>query len=135
MAKKTTTEPAPAPHKVLGASIDALFKLREKKRKAEAAVKAIDEQITIESDAMIAKLREAKLESASGKLATASINTLTFPNVKDWPTVHAWVKKTGSFELLHKRISVETWREWLDAGKPIPGIEAASDTKLGLRKR
>lgn len=133
MTKKT--DAAPAPHKVLGASIDALFKLREKKRAAEAVVKKIEEQLQVESDAMIAKLREAKLESASGKLATASIGTMIVPNVADWTAVHAYVKKTGAFELLHKRISVEAWRERVDAGQPVPGITPFSDTKLGLRKR
>lgn len=121
--------------KALGRDIDALAKLRDRQRKAQAAADALKEQVSNESDALLAKLRAAKLESASGKLATASITELDVPTVEDWQLVHAFILKNKSPELLQKRISVEAWRERVAAGQPVPGVKTFRDIKLNLRKR
>ena len=117
----------------LGSSIDDLFKLRERKRLAEETVKAIEVEINAAQEILMERLDKEKLDKATGALASVSISTAITANVEDWDTFNAWVKKTGHFHLYQKRISDAAYREVIDSGKKVPGVQPFSKRRLNLR--
>lgn len=98
----------------LGTLIDQLQKARvEKQRVAKLEEAAAAEYKRIEA-LIFESLAGQGLEGGKGKLATASISAVTVANVEDWDKFHAFVKKTGYFHLLQRRVSDPAFRELLE---------------------
>lgn len=102
------------PKTPLGTLIDKLEAVREKRRKLaeqDAKLKAeydeLDEEIKM-------RLAAEGMDKATGKKATVSISDVVVANVKDWDAFHAFIKKTGYFHLLQRRVSDPAFRELLE---------------------
>lgn len=117
----------------VGATIDLLWALREDKRKAEAAVKMIEDKIAAMEPAMFERLDAEGLDKAQGKAASISISSTVTANVEDWGAFHAYIKKTGHFHLLQKRVSDPAYRELLELGKKVAGVQPFTKRRLNLR--
>jgi hypothetical protein len=129
-AKKVTTKPPS-----LGALIDQMHSLREKKRELEASVKDLEGQASeIESQIMDA-MSEQGLDKMSGVLATVSITKTTTGNVTDWDELWPYISKNKFFHLVQRRLSDPAYRELLDMGKKVPGVEPFVKARLNLRSR
>lgn len=110
--------------KTTGASADLLYTTREARLRLEKEVEKLRSEEATLRDHLLRLLPAADSTSVTGKLATVSIVRLTVPDVQDWDAVYAYIKRTGAFELLQRRIGVEAWRERNDAKRPVPGIAA-----------
>lgn len=117
----------------LGGSIDDLWKLREQKRVAEAAVKEIETKIATAEEVVMEKLDKEGLDKAQGKAASISVSSNVTANVIDWDAFHAWIGKTKSWHLLQKRVSDPAYRELLEQGKRVPGAQPFTKRRLNLR--
>jgi hypothetical protein len=117
----------------LGSTIDAAWALREEKRVAEAAVKVIEAKIEALEEALFERMDKEETTKSQGKHAAVSITTAVVANVQDWDTFHAYIKKSGHFHLLQKRCSDPAYRELLDLGKKVPGVEPFSKRRINLR--
>lgn len=121
----------------VGANIDAMWALREQKRALEADVKVITEKLEAYEEGLMDKLETEGMVKATGAFATVSISESIIATVEGgdegWKLFHAFIKKTGYFHLLHKRISDEAYRELLRAGKKIPGLQPFTKKRLNLR--
>jgi hypothetical protein len=130
-AKKSVAK-KPVP---LGALIDQMFALREKKRELETAVKGIEGE-TAELEAQIMEAMEAQgVDKMSGVTASVSITTNTVANVTDWDAFWAYIHKMKYGHLIQRRVSDPAYRELLDAGRQVPGVEPFSKRRLNLRTR
>lgn len=118
----------------LGNQIDALIKLRNQKREAEAVVKDLEEKFNAMMADVQAALESAGLEKASGTLGTASIKKSVVPSVQDWDKFYAFIKKGNLFHLLERRAAAAAYREQLELrkNKPIPGVVSFEKTTVGL---
>jgi hypothetical protein len=56
------------------------------------------------------------------------------PVVGDWGALYAYIKTTGAWELLHKRISQTAIRERWQEGTDVPGIKHNVQDELHIRK-
>lgn len=121
----------------VGANIDAMWALREQKRKLEAEIKVVAEKLEVFEEGLMAKLEAEGMAKATGTAATVSISESIVATVEGgdegWKLFYAYIKKTGYFHLLHKRISDEPYRELLRAGKKIPGLQPFTKKRLNLR--
>lgn len=121
----------------VGANIDAMWALREQKRALEADVKVITEKLEAYEGGLMDILETEGMVKATGAFATVSISESIIATVEGgdegWKLFHAFIKKTGYFHLLHKRISDEAYRELLRAGKKIPGLQPFTKKRLNLR--
>jgi hypothetical protein len=52
------------------------------------------------------------------------------PVVEDWPKLYAYIKKTGDFSLLEKRIGKAAVKEQWENGKKLPGVGSFPVWKL-----
>lgn len=117
----------------IGSMTDALVKLREKKRELEAKIGEIEAEYGAIEGTLMDRLGEEGLDKGTGKLGTVSISETMVGNVTDWDAVNAFVKKTGNFQLFQRRLSDPAFRELLELGKKVPGVEQFTKKRLNLR--
>lgn len=119
----------------IGSTIDAMWALREKKRKADLIVKGIEEEIAAQEIVVFDRLEKEGLKKADGTKASVSIGEATVASVTDWDALWPYIAKNKYFHLVQKRISDPAWRELMEKnkGKGVPGTEAFTKRKLNLR--
>ena len=79
-------------------------------------------------------MRAAGVEETHGKVGRA-VKTIEYVgNATDWKKTYAHIKKTGHFELLHKRLSTAALAERWDQGHKVPGVERVGIVKIRFGK-
>lgn len=119
----------------IGSDIDALFDLREKKRKLEAAIKDLDGQAEAIESRLLETMNSMATDKGAGSRATASVSSTTVANVEDWDLFHEYIRKNKFFHLLQRRVSDPAYRELLEAGKKVPGVQPFTRRRLNIRAR
>lgn len=117
----------------IGTVIDKLESLREDKRQLETRVKAIEEEFKELEEQLMARLDAEGMDKATGKKASVSISKSVSGNIADWESFTKFVKKTGHFHLLQRRLSDPAIRELLESKGSVPGIETYTKRRLNLR--
>lgn len=121
--------------KSVGDLIDDLYVLRAERL---GLTKKVDDLKTQEAQLrgkIIAQLRDIKLDSGRGSLATASITTSTEARILDWNEFWAWAVEHGASDLVQKRPSITALRARWEAGIEVAGIESVEVADLSLTKR
>ena len=131
--KKARTVKAVARPKPLGAIVDALWAEREAKREKEAEVKDIEGRIAAFETELMERLEAEGLDALKGSKASVSVSSSVSANVEDWDAFHAYIGKNKFFHLLQRRVSDPAYRELLDMGKKVPGVQPFNKKRLNLR--
>lgn len=118
----------------LGACVDAAYKLREKRLAAQKQVDAIKSQEEELKEHIINTFTKDDIEGAKGKVATAGIIRKTVAQVEDWEKLQAYIKKTGEFDLLQRRVNDAAFRARLENKKVVPGVVPYNVVSLSLTK-
>jgi len=118
----------------LNDKIDEMFVLRERKRARETEIKEINAKISECEKWLLGRLSEVGTTTARGLRASITVTESLVPQIEDWGKVSDWVKENDAIYLLHRRISVGPWKELLDAGEEVPGINPFKKTGIALRK-
>lgn len=130
----TTAKTTKAPTTLLkGTTVDKLVGLRNKKRDLEASVKSLEGQIEELQSQLLEEMESAGVDKFSGKLGTVSISTNVVANVEDWDLLYPYIAKNKAWHLLQRRVSDPAYRELLEAGKKVPGVQPFSKKRLNLR--
>jgi citrate synthase len=101
--------------------------MEEKLEKLKAKEREIEEYIIDNFDAQ-------SINGAKGAVASASVSLSINPSVKDWPKVWKYIAKNEAWDLMEKRIAKVAYRERLEAGQAIPGVETFQKKTLSLTK-
>lgn len=117
----------------IGASIDKLFALREKKRAHEKSISDIEKEIAVMEIDLMLLMKAEGVDKATGKKASVSITTNIRPNVIDWDAFYAFIHRRKYYHLLEKRPSVTGCRELFETKGMIPGVVPFSKETLNLR--
>ena len=89
------------------------------------------------------KLLEAKLleelpasqaTGVAGQRTRVTVKTKRVPVIQDYDVLIKFIKKTGAFDLLQRRLSVEAVQERWDEKKQVPGIGGFTVKKLSITK-
>ena len=84
---------------------------------------------------IIANLERQGIDRVGNGSCTVSIKKETVPTVEDWDTVQKYIRETGRFELLHKRMSAAAFREILQMGQGVPGVKQTELTRINFRSK
>ena len=122
------------PPKTLGACADLYFTLREQRLAAQKIVDAIEVNERAIREHIIKTLPQSEASGVAGKLARVSRVVKLVPQVKDWAAFYAHIKKTGSFDMLQRRVGEAAIQERWDAGKVVPGVESFTVVTLSVSK-
>lgn len=117
----------------LGAVIDQIWAAREEKRRLEAEVGEIEAKISELEQQLIERLDAEGLDRATGSKATVSVSTNTVANVTDWDAFWQFILKNKYTHLLQRRVSDPAYRELLEQGKKVPGVEPFLKRRLNVR--
>lgn len=117
----------------IGAQIDALHTLREKKRAAEEIVKALARDIEAAQLALMERMEQEGMPKASGQFATVTLSANVVPDVQDWDEFYKFIKRHNYFHLLERRPSVLGCRELFETKGAIPGVQPFLKKSLNLR--
>ena len=120
--------------KTLGGCADKLYQLKEARLKIQAQVDKLAEQEKLLKDHIIKNLSKEHAEGVAGHVAKVSITRTTVATAKDWDAFYAFVKKTGDFSLMQKRLHDGACRERWDDKQKIPGVEPFQVLKVSLTK-
>jgi hypothetical protein len=110
----------PGPKATPGEIADSRFELETRLKAANAEVKRL-EGLRVELDDIV-RAAAAKLKGTgfAGKLGTITVtreNKFVIDTEKNgWDKFYAYIKKTGSFDLLQKRIGEKALQDRIDAG-------------------
>ena len=120
--------------KSMGACADLLYKYRQERLAADKVAAALKtrEQALIEH--IIDNLDKGS-GGAVGKTHKVEITKNEKPVVKDWPVFFAWVAKTKSWDLLHKRVAESAFKARIEDNVEIPGWEAFTVVGVSLTVR
>lgn len=128
----------PIKQPTLGSMIDSLNELREQKRELAAKTKTIEAAFDILQSQIIERLDKEETRKGEGKKAGVSITEVvvgqfdsTDPEARD--KLHAYIKKTGYWQLLENRISATAFREILELKGKVPGLVPFTKRNLNLR--
>jgi hypothetical protein len=130
-AKTPKTKTAPPPS--TGSLIDQHWAAREEKRRLEEQVKAVEKTIAELDTQLLERMDAEGLEKATGTKATASISKSVVADVQDWDAFWAFIAKKKFFHLVQRRVSDPAYRELLEAGTAVPGVQPFPKRKLNLR--
>lgn len=117
----------------IGAKIDALFALREKKRKHEEAIKELEHSMGALQQELIEQMSAENISASRGRKASVSLTTSVVPNVEDWDDFYKFIRRKNWFHLLERRPSVTGCRELFERRGLIPGVVPFTKTTLNLR--
>lgn len=122
------------PPKTLGACIDNMYTLRGERLALQRAADAIGDEETLMREHIINTFSKSDINGAKGKRAACGLVTKRVPTVKDWEKFYEHVRKTNSFDLLQRRVHEAAWRERIEDGKVVPGVEVFDVVTLSVTK-
>jgi hypothetical protein len=122
------------PPKSLGACADRLYELRQQRLAVQKEVDKLAAEETFLREHIINTLPKSEASGIAGKLARVTVVTKQVPQVKDWDAFYKFVKKTGSFDLLQRRLTDQAIKERWEAGKEVPGVEHFNAVSISLNK-
>ncbi len=120
--------------KTIGACVDLAYELKLKAAAIADTIKPISQMERDLEEHMKKTFKNAEINGAQGKLARAEFNEVTVPNVEDWDKLYAYVEKTKSYDLLHRRLSTTAIRERWDAKKKVPGVVQVKLNQMSILK-
>lgn len=130
MATKAAVRARPA---TVGALIDQLWATREVKRDIESQLKEVETRIAELNAQLMERMEQEGLDKASGTKATISVSTNTVAAVEDWDEFWKYILKNKYTHLLQRRVSDPAYRELLEAGKKVPGVQPFVKRSLNVR--
>ena len=125
------TKPAAAP--TMGSLIDAIWAERDQKRHLEAQIKQIEERIAEFQTQLMERMDAEGTDKAQGSKAGVSISKNVVADVKDWDALWAYIAKNKYYGLVQRRVTETAYRELLDLGKNVPGVEPFTKRTLNVR--
>lgn len=117
-----------------GDLLDRVVTIREELADLNEAKKSLDAELVMIEGQLLRRMDQRKTDKISNAKMTASKTTSIEAKVVDWDSVFEFIKASGDFALLQKRISVTAFRELLTMGQ-VPGIIPDERTSIGFRKR
>lgn len=132
MATATATKTKARPTST-GSLIDQLWATREEKRRVETELKEIEERIREQEELLMERLKAEGLEKATGSKAGVSISSSVSADVQDWDAFWVYIIKNKFTHLLQRRVSDPAYRELLETGKKVPGVQPFTKKRLNVR--
>lgn len=120
--------------KSIGACADLLFDIRQERLAAQKIVDAIREEEQILIDHIIDNVPKGDT-GAAGKHHQVSVYTDVVPQAEDWDKVFKYIKRTGEFDLLQRRLNSAAVKERWEDNKSIPGVTTFNAVKVSLTKK
>lgn len=119
--------------KTFGACADRLFAIRDLQKPLRRKLEVLDEERKAIEQHIIATMPKDD-RGGVGKRAKATIVVTQEPSIKDRKALERHILKTKDFSFLQGAPAKAAIREWWDAGRKVPGVEAFAVIKVSVTK-
>lgn len=120
--------------KTLAGCADELYERKTARLALDKQAEAAKKIETFLTEYIIDNLPRQEAEGVAGKKARVQRQPKEIPQVENWDQFYAHVKKTGSFELLQKRLGEGAVKERWANGKNVPGVGKHTTITLSVTK-
>jgi hypothetical protein len=130
-------ERAPSKFKIpkrVGDVADLLYKTRAERLAKKKEMEDLQAQETALKNYLIDTLPKSEASGVAGKAARVQILVKQRVGVSDWDKFYAYIKKSGSFDLLQRRPSEAAIKERWEGQKVVPGVEAEPYVDVSITK-
>ncbi len=134
MAKKKEEAPDGSTIEGIEPLLEQFRNIKDSKETLQASIKKLNEQETYTEQLIISKLRAEGLTAVKSIYGSASISEQEYPAIKDRNKMLDWIVKNKRWELLPATIKSAAWREAVNDGDVIPGVEAYKEDVLSFRR-
>ncbi|RDE25176.1 hypothetical protein DV711_06360 [Motiliproteus coralliicola] len=117
----------------LGDLIAAAHDIREQKRALDKASKELGKEFDEMGIALVKKLDEQGVDKTTVNGIAISVSEQEMPQVSDWEALGEYIISKRFLHLLQRRVSATAFRELLQAGENVPGVDTW--TKRGVNMR
>lgn len=108
----------------LGAEIDALLALKQKKAGFEAQAKDVEAEISAAEQRLLDRMDTEGVTRAAGAAGAVYVDESIYPSVEDWDEFYKFIFENRYFHLLERRPSVGGCRELFELNQGrIPGVQ------------
>lgn len=118
----------------LGDVVDLLYTTKQARLAAGKVAAEFEEREKLLKEHLIQNLPKSNASGIAGKLARATIETKKVPTTEDWEAFYKYIKKTGRFDLLQRRLAEGAVKEMWDDGKKVPGVGVFNAVTVSLNK-
>jgi len=135
--KSKTAQAAPAKKEkakklILGELVDAHWALYQARKAAAAKLKDAEDAEDASAAELLATFGAQKLNGARGVKAQLTVSHRDFVEIKDYTALCRYIRRTGYFDLLHRRVGIEALRDRIKNGAKVPGVLVGSAPSLSL---
>lgn len=120
--------------KTLGACADRLYKIKALKADLNKKLDALDDERKNIEAKLIDELPKDSATGVTGKAARATIIIKEVAQVEDWDKLQKFIVKTGSWDLMVKRVKDSAVQERWEDGTKVPGVVAFPRVTVSLNK-
>lgn len=135
--KQTNDDPlqvgGPIPQSI-GRVADLYSDVRQLRLGMEKEVEAVKARETQLRDHIINNLSKSDDTGAAGLRYRAQIVMKDVPRAADWGQIHAYIQKTGRFDLVQRRLGEAAIKEMWASKEEIPGVEKARIPDVSITK-
>jgi len=114
--------------------IDDLWDMQQERYEAQRELKNMVSAEASMKREIEKRLSDVGVSGAEGNKARATVSSKAVPHVTDWEALHEYVRSTGEFELLQKRVLSGAVAERWSVGEEIPGVEQTIIYDLRVKK-
>lgn len=120
-------------------AVESYRRLRDKKaelkKSYEEQVKPVDDAMAVVEQALLAFLRDNRMDSVKSKAGTAYQSTLTNYTIDDASVFRDWAEKNNRNDFYANRLSKDVVEEYISEHRSLPpGVKVSSFTKVNVRK-
>lgn len=116
---------------VTGKDVDKFLRLKKRITEQSKKLEALKSEAKEMEDELLREL-DASTKRVDGRLGSVSVKQQLEGSVKDWNKLYNHIKKHNDFSLLQKRLSQGAYREQVEAGVRIPGVEKFNKKSLSI---
>lgn len=113
---------------------DLLYRTREARLAVQRHCEVLERAENKLREYFIENLGKSDATGIAGAVARVQIEVKLVPQVADWTALYAYVKRTGAFELLQRRLKEEAVKERWDDHKQVPGVTTFNAKKVRVTK-
>src|SRR5579859_5850119 len=112
---------------------DLLYKTRNERLRVQKKVDKLKGLENVLTDYFVNNLSKDST-GVAGRRARVQVSVSAKPIVKDWKRFYQHITRTGSFELLQRRVNERAVGERWEAKKQVPGVERFNVKKVSCTK-
>lgn len=122
------------PQMTTGSIIDRLYEIRSERKILSDQDKELKHEFDELEQVLITRLKADDSLQGKTKTATATITETVVPTIKDWDAFERYVLENNALYLLQRRPASAAFRELLNMGETVPGLEPFTSLSISLRR-